>query len=115
MENKIAEIAQKVLSIKSLQSQGSDESDFHDIAVWEIKKALEEAYRAGKNKKEEEIMEICVNRIKDTEIKITNDGEFRSIHGVSYDLANPSNKEENGLLLTLLRMAAIEVIKEQNS
>jgi len=51
MENKINDIARKVLNIKSLQSQGSDESDFHDIAVWKIKEALEEAYKAGKRDK----------------------------------------------------------------
>ena len=34
---------------KDLERQYSDELDFHDVAVWEIKKALLAAYELGKN------------------------------------------------------------------
>lgn len=47
MEDKINNIAQKVLNIKTLESQKSDDLDFHNIAVWELK----EAYKAGKRDK----------------------------------------------------------------
>lgn len=52
MENEIEKIAQKVLNIKTLKTQNSDELDFHDISVWELKKALEEAYKMGEKSNE---------------------------------------------------------------
>jgi len=46
--NKILEsIAQKHLDIETLQTRKSDSLDFHDIAVWNIKEALEAAFKAG--------------------------------------------------------------------
>jgi hypothetical protein len=35
------------LFIETLETQNSDRSDFHDVAVWSIKSALEAAYAAG--------------------------------------------------------------------
>jgi len=52
MENEIEKIAQKVLNIKTLKTQNSDELDFHDISVWELKEALEEAYKMGEKSNE---------------------------------------------------------------
>jgi hypothetical protein len=43
----LATIAQKVLGIETLDTQKSDRLDFHEIAVWNVKEALEAAYRAG--------------------------------------------------------------------
>ena len=40
-------IAQQHLNIYTLEANNSDSDDFHDCAVWAIKSALEEAYRAG--------------------------------------------------------------------
>ena len=34
-------------SIKTLETQNSDRLDFHDVAVWSIRAALEAAYAAG--------------------------------------------------------------------
>ncbi len=34
-------------SIETLETQNSDRLDFHDVAVWAIRAALEEAYAAG--------------------------------------------------------------------
>lgn len=46
--NKLFEqIAQKHLFIQTLETQHSDRSDFHDVAVWCIKNALQAAYDAG--------------------------------------------------------------------
>ncbi len=46
--NKLFEqIAQKHLFIQTLDTQHSDRSDFHDVAVWCIKSALQAAYDAG--------------------------------------------------------------------
>lgn len=36
---------------QDLERQYSDELDFHDVAVWEIKQALLAAYELGKNSK----------------------------------------------------------------
>lgn len=41
-------IAQKCLRIKTLKTRNSDSLDFHEVSVWSIKKALEEAYLLGK-------------------------------------------------------------------
>ena len=40
-------IAQKHLDIDTLQTRHSDRLDFHDTAVWEIRDALEAAFKAG--------------------------------------------------------------------
>ncbi len=46
--NKLLEqIAKEHLFIETLETQHSDRSDFHDVAVWCIKSALEAAYAAG--------------------------------------------------------------------
>ncbi len=44
----ISEIAREVLSIETLETRKSDELDFHDRAVWTIRKALEAAFEAGR-------------------------------------------------------------------
>lgn len=41
------EIANRYLGIETLETRNSDRLDFHDVAVWSIKEALEAAYRAG--------------------------------------------------------------------
>ena len=43
----IHKIAKETLKINILDAQYNDSSDFHDIAVWNLKAALEAAYRAG--------------------------------------------------------------------
>lgn len=40
-------IAQKHLGAETLAEQGSDALDFHEVAVWQIRKALEAAFAAG--------------------------------------------------------------------
>jgi hypothetical protein len=46
--NKLLEqIALKHFFIETLETQHSDRLDFHDVAVWAIKSALEAAYAAG--------------------------------------------------------------------
>ena len=44
----ITGIAQKnFTNVQTLETRNSDELDFHDVAVWEIKAALEDAFIAG--------------------------------------------------------------------
>lgn len=54
-EKIIQEIAKKeILAIESrgdLEIKNSDGEDFFEVSVWELKKALLEAYNAGKNSK----------------------------------------------------------------
>ncbi len=46
--NKLLEqIAKEHLFIETLETQHRDRLDFHDVAVWSIKDALEAAYAAG--------------------------------------------------------------------
>ena len=47
MEKETARIAKEILRIETLETRRSDELDFYDRAVWNIKAALEEAYKAG--------------------------------------------------------------------
>ena len=42
-----AAIARATLHIDTLETRKSDSLDFHDVAVWSVKAALEAAYRAG--------------------------------------------------------------------
>ncbi len=41
-------VAQNTLGVSTLNTQNSDDRDFHDLSVWSIKKALKEAYELGK-------------------------------------------------------------------
>ena len=44
----LLEIAAKHFhSIETLETQNSDRLDFHDVAIWAIRAALEAAYAAG--------------------------------------------------------------------
>lgn len=47
MNEVLADIAKRVLNIETLEMRKMDSLDFHDVAVWQVKKALEAAYRAG--------------------------------------------------------------------
>jgi hypothetical protein len=40
-------IAEKNLGIVTLETRNSDWLDFHDLAVWQIKEALKDAFIAG--------------------------------------------------------------------
>ena len=48
MRNVLRRIARKYLRLNTLDRRNSDSLDFHDLAVWQIRIALEAAYRAGK-------------------------------------------------------------------
>jgi len=48
MKSVIKKIARDTLLLATLETQKSDSADFHDMAVWQIKEALEQAYEAGK-------------------------------------------------------------------
>lgn len=47
MKASIETIARDHLHIPTLETQNRDGLDFHDVAVWGVKAALEEAYRQG--------------------------------------------------------------------
>ena len=47
LDELFAAIAREKLGIATLETQRSDSLDFHDVAVWSVKAALEAAYRAG--------------------------------------------------------------------
>jgi hypothetical protein len=47
----VAEIAHRVLGLKTLDTQNSDSLDFHDFSIWQIEAALNAAYEAGRNTK----------------------------------------------------------------
>jgi hypothetical protein len=43
----IEDIARRVLALESLETRNSDALDFHEIAIWKVREALEAAYEAG--------------------------------------------------------------------
>ena len=45
----IEKIAHEILDLETLETRNMDSLDFHDLAVWEIRKALEAAYNAGRD------------------------------------------------------------------
>jgi len=47
MDKIIFEIAQKHFFIETLETRKLDRLDFHDVSVWSMKAALEEAFKAG--------------------------------------------------------------------
>ena len=47
--NILTAIARKQLLIPTLETRRSDALDFHEVAVWQLKSALEAAFDAGRN------------------------------------------------------------------
>jgi len=47
----LADIAATILGLETLDTRNRDQLDFHELAVWQIKKALEAAYAAGQKTK----------------------------------------------------------------
>ncbi|MBX3218949.1 MAG: hypothetical protein KF795_00440 [Labilithrix sp.] len=47
LEKVIEDIARKKLGVSTLETRRSDSLDFHDVAVWQLRAALEAAYQAG--------------------------------------------------------------------
>lgn len=47
-ELKLLEIAKDCFDIETLETQNSDSLDFHEVAVWQIEKALKEAFKLGR-------------------------------------------------------------------
>ena len=45
----IADIARRVLHVQTLETRRSDSLDFHELAVWSLREALEAAYEAGRS------------------------------------------------------------------
>lgn len=44
----INRIAEEALGLETLETRKMDGLDFHDLSVWSIKEALEQAYEAGR-------------------------------------------------------------------
>ena len=44
----ILEIAQRQFCIETLETRNWDRLDFHDVAVWAVRAALEDAFEAGR-------------------------------------------------------------------
>ena len=47
----IQNIAREVLQLETLETRLLDELDFHNLAVWQIREALEAAFEAGRQTK----------------------------------------------------------------
>jgi hypothetical protein len=47
-DNQLSTIAREALGLETLETRSSDSLDFHDLAVWCVKDALERAYEAGR-------------------------------------------------------------------
>ena len=58
-------IAEKHLFIETLETRNSDSLDFHDVAVWSVRDALEAAFKAG--------VELGASMPKATEAEIAQD------------------------------------------
>lgn len=43
----LEKIAKDNIGLETLETRRSDDLDFHDVAVWSIKKALQDAFIAG--------------------------------------------------------------------
>lgn len=47
LDQLLTDIARQHLPVETLETRNSDSLDFHDVAVWGLKAALEAAYNAG--------------------------------------------------------------------
>jgi hypothetical protein len=71
-EQLITAIAQKHLSIETLETRRSDSLDFHDVSVRGVRAALEAAYKAGANAQRNAfrrstitVLENCIETVGD--------------------------------------------------
>ncbi len=64
LEQLLTQIAQSKLGIETLETRKSDSLDFHDVAVWCLRDALEAAFNAG--------VELGASMPKATESEIAN-------------------------------------------
>jgi hypothetical protein len=49
-ENELfTQIARELLDIETLETRKMDRLDFHEVAVWQVEKALRAAYEAGRD------------------------------------------------------------------
>jgi hypothetical protein len=55
LDQLLEHIARQHLSIETLQTQRSDQLDFHDVSVWSVKSALQAAFEAGKQAERAEV------------------------------------------------------------
>lgn len=53
IEQILSTIAEEKLSIETLETRDSDELDFHEVSVWGIKAALNQAYEQGRASKKQ--------------------------------------------------------------
>jgi len=44
----LQQIALEHLDIETLETRNSDRLDFHEVSVWDIKSAMQEAFEAGR-------------------------------------------------------------------
>lgn len=58
-------VAKHMLGIDTLVTRNSDDLDFHEIAVWQVKAALEEAYRLGYIAGQQEARKIVKHATQD--------------------------------------------------
>lgn len=49
MKKELEQIAKTALGIDTLTTRNSDELDFNELSVWQVKNALESAYKAGQS------------------------------------------------------------------
>jgi len=47
LDQVLTQIANEHLDIPTLETRRSDSLDFHDVAVWQVREALQAAYMAG--------------------------------------------------------------------
>jgi hypothetical protein len=50
----ILEIARRRFLLETLETRNADSLDFHDVAVWAIRAALEDAFEAGRRARAED-------------------------------------------------------------
>lgn len=55
MKKTIKKITKTTLMLETLESRGSDDLDFHEFSVWQVQKALEEAFKAGQAQAEKKL------------------------------------------------------------
>ena len=46
-EEQLAAVAKEVFGVESLETKNRDSEDFHEVAVWDLKQALEKAFQLG--------------------------------------------------------------------
>ena len=60
MNKTLEKIAKETLKLETLETRKNDSLDFHELSIWQIKEALEKAYKLGQDSIKKVVKTNCI-------------------------------------------------------